>query len=68
MPVLFITHLRQAETDDGKMWKMEEFFDFLIANKNPEATELKELYKYVQKLGGNEILDDDFSLLKISFE
>ncbi len=55
------------KTSDGTMWTIEEMFDYLAANCNNNAGEIQALLDYVKTLGGKEVLDDDFSMLRISF-
>ncbi len=51
-----------------EMWQIQEFFDFIKQNSNQANTEIDDLYKFVKELQGTEILDDDFSMMKICFE
>jgi phosphoserine phosphatase RsbU/P len=51
--------------EDGKMWSLNEFIDFMAERSNETNSEIDELYKYIKELSGTEILDDDFSIVKL---
>jgi sigma-B regulation protein RsbU (phosphoserine phosphatase) len=50
-----------------EMWTLEELQEYLGAHKNSNADEIDSLYTFLQGMHGHEQLDDDFSMLKISF-
>lgn len=50
---------------DGTLWSIEELSQFLVENITPENAELMGLHKHLQVMGSNEILDDDYSILKV---
>ncbi len=56
------------KVSDSKMWKLSEWIELLEeeARRTPPR-QLDEIKKYIQKLGGTEHLEDDFSLIRIQF-
>lgn len=58
----------EIELHDGSMWDLDEMVQFIIENRNDGITEIDKLFEKVKVLGGKEILDDDFSMLKIHFK
>jgi|DewCreStandDraft_4_1066084.scaffolds.fasta_scaffold00288_66 sigma-B regulation protein RsbU (phosphoserine phosphatase) len=54
--------------NDGSMWTLEEMENFLQKHCKDDASEINELFEFVKVIGGKDILDDDFSILKISFK
>ena len=57
----------EIKKESGEMWQIEEFFDFLKQNANSDGSEIDSLHNYVKELQGAEILEDDFSMMKIIF-
>ena len=57
----------EVQGPDGTMWSREEFEALLIQTLADGVSDLDELYSHVRKIGGREMLDDDFSILKVSF-
>jgi phosphoserine phosphatase RsbU/P len=53
---------------DGVLWEMDEFFDYMSKLSLEGDGEIEKLYQYIKKLGGQEILDDDFSMVKIGMK
>jgi sigma-B regulation protein RsbU (phosphoserine phosphatase) len=49
---------------DGTLWEMDEFIDYMGKVSQEGNGEIEKLYEYIKKLGGQEILDDDFSMVK----
>ncbi len=56
----------EIEKPDGRMWSLKEFIDFVADHANESGSEIEELYKYIMDLSGSEILDDDFSMFRVS--
>jgi serine phosphatase RsbU (regulator of sigma subunit) len=52
---------------DGTFWSMEEMSDYLINSIGKNGSEISALYKYTMELHGELNLEDDFSMLKVSF-
>lgn len=65
---IFSDGVYEIAKKDGEMWTIEEMELFLQQNCKEDASEILDLFNYVKELGGKEILDDDFSMLKISFK
>ncbi len=57
----------ELEKPNGEMWTLNEFRDFIVENKKPGGKEMDELYLFAQKMTGTEILDDDFSIMRVDF-
>lgn len=53
---------------DGVMWEMEEFLDFMAEPIPPDQSGMDRLYDKVKEISQVEILDDDFSIMEITFE
>ena len=53
----------EIEKPDGTMWTFEEMLEFI--KQNDSSTLLDDLYKYLQKLGNSEHLEDDYTILKL---
>lgn len=51
---------------DGEMWDMDGLKSYLIG-KNGNGNEIEMLYEHVRKLKGSDILDDDFTIIKLEF-
>ena len=58
----------EIEKEDGKMWSLNEFIDFIAEHNNEEGTEMNELFEFVQKLSNSEVLEDDFSIVRINID
>ena len=57
----------EVQLPDGNMWSHEEFKALLIRTLANGVSDLDALYNHVRKIGGREVLEDDFSILKVSF-
>ena len=49
------------------MWTLEELQSYLLPDPPDEAQEIDGLYRFLQGMRGQATLDDDFSMLKVSF-
>ncbi len=58
----------EIELHDGSIWELDEMADFINETKNENADEIDGLLNKVKLIGNKEILDDDFSMLKIKFD
>lgn len=66
---LYSDGVYEIEKLDGQFWTMEEMGDFLAQNaEDNNNNELDKLFKYTKELSGKNILDDDFSLVKFTFD
>jgi len=57
----------EIQLPDGAMWSREEFEAVLIRTLADGVSDLDALYRHVRTIGGREVLEDDFSVLKVSF-
>ena len=64
---LFSDGVYEVEKPDGTMWSFDELQDYLSRPPADPGTEIEGLYKILQELHSSEILDDDFSLLRLDF-
>ncbi len=63
---IFSDGVYEVFKSEGEMWTLEELQQFLGTYKNDDAGEIPRLYAFLQSMHGQEQLDDDFSMLKIS--
>ncbi|MDD5170189.1 MAG: fused response regulator/phosphatase [Syntrophales bacterium] len=63
---IFSDGVYEVDRPDGTMWTLEELEDFLKSYAGDEQQEIDALYQYVRELHSNKILDDDFSMMRIS--
>lgn len=63
---LFSDGAYEVDRADGQMWTVEELGDYLLPYPLEQAGEVEALYPFLQRMRGREILDDDFSILKVS--
>jgi len=57
----------EVQRPDGSMWRREDFEAILIRSFANGVSDLDALYSHVRKIGDREVLEDDFSILKVSF-
>ena len=55
----------EATLPDGTMLNTDDLTEFLSENRNKDANELDELYKYLLNLNSTGKLEDDFTMMKI---
>ena len=58
----------EVERPDGTMWSLEGLQDFLSRAVEKSGSEIDELYKALQEMHASDILEDDFSLLRVDFQ
>ncbi len=63
---LFSDGAYEVDRRDGAMWTLEELGEYLLPHPLEDAGEIEALYPFLQKMRGQETLDDDFSILKVS--
>lgn len=52
---------------NGKIWGLAAFTQLMKTYTNKQVNNLNKVYQYVHKINGNSELEDDFSLVQISF-
>ena len=57
----------EASFPDGSMMNIDDLTDFLFKNRNKNRDEISKLYNYLIDLKNGSRLDDDFTMMKISF-
>ncbi|NLE67836.1 MAG: SpoIIE family protein phosphatase [Lentisphaerae bacterium] len=65
---IFSDGVYEIRMRDGTMWNLAGFRDFLVMPPASSGSEIEALFQFVRGAGGGGPLDDDFSLLKVSFE
>ena len=64
---IFSDGVYEIAKPDDTMWDYQEFLDLLVASsKRPDGT-LKDIYRHVTEVQGSDDLEDDFSMIKITF-
>lgn len=63
---VFSDEAYEVDRKDGAMWTLEELEAYLIPHHPDEAVEIDALYRFLQEMRGEETLDDDFSMLRIT--
>ncbi len=63
---IFSDGIYEVDRPDGTMWTLEELEEYLLPHPLGEAGEIDALYPFLQQMHGQETLDDDFSIVKIS--
>lgn len=58
----------EVDRMEGAMWTLEELQAYLLPHPPDEADEIDALYRFLQQMCGKATLDDDFSMLKVSFD
>ncbi len=64
---LFSDGVYEVDKPDGTMWSFEELQDYLSHPPGAPGMEIEALYKILQEMHAGEVLDDDFSLLRLDF-
>lgn len=57
----------EVDRPGGAMWTLEELESYLLLHLAEEVEEIDSLYRFLQEMCGETTLEDDFSMLKISF-
>ena len=52
---------------DGTIWTLDELYEYLVNQPHKNGYELNALYKHVKEMRSNNNLEDDFSMLKVTF-
>jgi sigma-B regulation protein RsbU (phosphoserine phosphatase) len=62
---LFSDGAYEVDRQDGPMWTLEELGEYLLPHPLETDGEIEALYPFLQRMCGQETLDDDFSILKV---
>lgn len=65
---LFSDGVYEIEKPDGVYWTLEEMEELMKNNFSEDNSELDKLFEFTKDLSGKTILDDDFSIIKLTFE
>ena len=57
----------EANLPDGSMMSIDDLTDYLLKNRNSNSDEIDNLYYYLADLNNGGRLDDDFTMMKVSF-
>ncbi len=64
---IFSDGVYEVEQPDGTMWSLQELQEFLVGSREQSpASQIDDLYAMLQKMCGRQILDDDFSMVRVS--
>ncbi|MBN1290621.1 MAG: SpoIIE family protein phosphatase [Candidatus Latescibacteria bacterium] len=64
---IFSDGVYEVHRQDGTMWGLSELHNFLMNPHEETTSEIEKLYSLVHEINGNKNLDDDYSILKVSF-
>jgi len=64
---IFSDGVYEVDRPDGTMWSIEELQDFLGRPVAESGSEIEALYKTLQEYHARDVLDDDFSLVRVNF-
>ncbi len=64
---LFSDGVYEVDRPDGTMWSLDELQDYLNHPVAEPGAEIEALYKTLQEMHARDVLDDDFSLLRVDF-
>lgn len=64
---LFSDGVYEVDRPDGTMWSFEELQDYLSRPLSEPGAEIDALYRTLQKMHSANVLDDDFSLVRLDF-
>ena len=64
---IFSDGVYEIEKTDGSMWSFKEFSELLKEKNGDSRSKLDQLFHYVKNLGNSEHLEDDYTIIAISF-
>lgn len=64
---IFSDGVYEVDRPDGIMWTLEELGDYLLSNPLAGGEDIDALYRMMQDYHRQDILEDDFSLMSITF-
>jgi sigma-B regulation protein RsbU (phosphoserine phosphatase) len=56
----------EVDRPTGEMWTLEDLSSYLADKGGAGGQEIEDLYAFLQEMHGKAILEDDFSMLKVS--
>ncbi len=65
---VFSDGVYEIEKPDQSYWSLSELEEFISQNKSSDGSEIDQLLNFVKALSNKDILDDDFSMLKLTIE
>jgi len=65
---VFSDGVYEVDPPCGNMWTLEELGSYLLANRLENGNDIDTLYRKMQDYHGQEILEDDFSMMAIHFQ
>jgi len=65
---VFSDGVYEIEKKDGTFWTLNEAKQYILFNNTPNDDILYKLHEYVKSISEKEILDDDFSIIKIKLK
>jgi sigma-B regulation protein RsbU (phosphoserine phosphatase) len=63
---IFSDGVYEVHNREGIMWSLESLREFLQRSVPGDGSEIDSLYAYLQEMSGQDILPDDFSMLKVN--
>ncbi len=64
---IFSDGVYEVHDREEVMWSLDGLSEFLLRSETDNGTEIDSLYAFLREMSGQEILPDDFSMLKVSF-
>ena len=64
---LYSDGVHEIHKSDGSEWDFEEFVAFMSQSPDPAVSISDRLLSHVRRLKGSDLLDDDFSMLELTF-
>ena len=64
---IFSDGVYEVERSEGGMWSMDELGTYLLQNRLEKNEDIDALYRNMQVYHGQDVLEDDFSMLAINF-
>jgi sigma-B regulation protein RsbU (phosphoserine phosphatase) len=64
---VFSDGVYEVERPEGGMWSMDELGTYLLQNRLEKNEDIDTLYRNMQAYHGQDVLEDDFSMLAIQF-
>jgi len=64
---VFSDGVYEVEGPDGSIWGLRGLKGFVMEHDEEGGSEIEVLYRFLRNLRGQELLEDDFSMLKIEF-